>query len=43
MFNKMADDEPFKPRTNQTVVSFLDHFRDQLLMPVTVFNDLCLY
>ena len=27
MFNKMADDELFKPRPNQTVVSFLDHFR----------------
>ena len=27
MFNKMADDEPFKLRTKQTVVSLLDHFR----------------
>ena len=27
MFNKMADDEQFKPRTKQTVVSLLDHFR----------------
>ena len=27
MFNKMADDEPFKPRTNYTLVSLLDPFR----------------
>ena len=27
MFNKMADDEPFKPRTNYTKVSLLDPFR----------------
>ena len=28
MFNQMADDIPSEPRTNQTVVSFLeDHFR----------------
>ena len=27
MFNKMADDLPSEPRTNQTVVSLLDHFR----------------
>ena len=27
MFNKMADDEPFKPRQNQAVVSLLDHLR----------------
>ena len=27
MFNKMADDVPSEPRTNQTVVSLLDHFR----------------
>ena len=27
MFNKMAEDVPFKPRPNQTVVSLLDHLR----------------
>ena len=27
MFNKMADDLPSEPRTNQTVVSLLDHLR----------------
>ena len=27
MFNKMADDVPSEPRTNQTVVSLLDQFR----------------
>ena len=27
MFNKMADDEQFKPRTNYTLVSLLDPFR----------------
>ena len=27
MFNKMADDIPFKPRPNQTAVSLLDHLR----------------
>ena len=26
MFNKMADHEPFKPRTNYTLVSLLDSF-----------------
>ena len=26
MFNKMADDGPSEPRTNQTVVSLLHHF-----------------
>ena len=27
MFNKMADDEPFKPRANYTLVSLLELFR----------------
>ena len=27
MLNNMADDVPSEPRTNQTVVSLLDHFR----------------
>ena len=27
MFNKMADDKPFKPLTNYTLVSLLDPFR----------------
>ena len=27
MFNKMADDEPFKPRTSYTLVFRLDPFR----------------
>ena len=27
MFNKMADDVPSETRTNQKVVSLLDHFR----------------
>ena len=27
LFNKMADDVPSEPRTNQTVVSLLYHFR----------------
>ena len=27
MFNKMADDLPSEPHTNQTEVSLLDHFR----------------
>ena len=27
MLNKMADDLPSEPRTNQTVVSLLDHLR----------------
>ena len=27
MFNKMADDLPSEPHTNQTVVSLLDHLR----------------
>ena len=27
MFNKMVGDVPSEPRTNQTVVSLLDHFR----------------
>ena len=27
IFNKMADDLPSEPRTNQTVVSLLDHLR----------------
>ena len=27
MFNKMADDVPSEPRTNQTVVSLLDRLR----------------
>ena len=29
MFNKVADDVPSEPRTNQTVVSLLDRFRPQ--------------
>ena len=27
MFNKMADDEPLKPRANYTLVSLLEPFR----------------
>ena len=41
MFNKMADDVPSEPRTNQTVVSLLDHFRPPA--PNQVFHELCLY
>ena len=38
MFNKMADDVPSEPRTNQTVVSLLDYFRPPA--PNQVFHEL---
>ena len=40
MFNKMADDVPCEPRTNQTLVSFKTTLDLQHLM---LFHDLCLY
>ena len=46
MFNRIADDVPSEPHTNQTVVSLLDHFRPPAASPAAVpcqqCSDLCL-